>query len=57
MGDLAASSSEILPLEALDLDCGWEFKQTDDEDENENAWLPVRRIPSTVHQDLIDNKL
>lgn len=57
MGDLAASSSEILPLEALDLDCGWEFKQTDDENENANAWLPVRRIPSTVHQDLIDNKL
>ena len=32
---------------------GWSFKQTDDVDEN--SWIPVNRVPSTVHQDLIDN--
>ena len=36
------------------LENDWFFKQTDDD--NENAWLPVKRIPSVVHQDLIDNK-
>jgi len=30
---------------------GWEFKQTDGEE-----WLPVARVPTNVHLDLIDNK-
>ena len=38
---------------SIKLTDGWSFKQTDDADPN--AWLPVKRIPSTVHQDLIDN--
>lgn len=33
---------------------GWSFKQTDDQ--SKDAWMPVSRIPSAVHQDLIDNK-
>lgn len=31
----------------------WAFRQTD---RTEDEWLPVKKIPSTVHQDLIDNK-
>lgn len=32
---------------------GWSFRQTDKTDDE---WLPVKTLPSTVHQDLIDNK-
>ena len=32
---------------------GWDFRQTDLAD---SEWLPVSKVPSTVHQDLIDNK-
>jgi beta-mannosidase len=38
----------------VELKTGWSFKQTDDA--NEDAWLLVKSVPSTVHQDLIDNK-
>lgn len=31
----------------------WTFRQTD---RTEDEWLPVKTVPSTVHQDLIDNK-
>jgi beta-mannosidase len=30
---------------------GWQFKQTDT-----NEWLPVARVPTNVHLDLLDNK-
>jgi hypothetical protein len=30
----------------------WTFKQTDDPDE---SWLPVARVPTVSHIDLIDN--
>jgi hypothetical protein len=39
---------------ATTLSDGWQFKQTRDTDSKE-AWLPVKQVPSTVHQDLIDN--
>ena len=42
------------PFEVMDLSEGWSFKQTDEV--GENSWSPVRKVPSTVHQDLIDNK-
>jgi beta-mannosidase len=32
---------------------GWTFKQADDT--SENAWMPVKRVPTNVHLDLIDN--
>ncbi|KAF2194519.1 glycoside hydrolase family 2 protein [Zopfia rhizophila CBS 207.26] len=32
---------------------GWSFKQTDDA--GDDAWLPVARVPTNVHLDLIDN--
>lgn len=37
-----------------ELRTGWEFKRT--EDPSPDAWLPVARVPSVVHIDLIDNK-
>ncbi|ETI26027.1 hypothetical protein G647_02804 [Cladophialophora carrionii CBS 160.54] len=43
-----------VPLEVTDLSEGWSFKQTDDI--GGNSWSPVKKVPSTVHQDLIDNK-
>lgn len=32
---------------------GWTFKQADDT--SEDAWLPVKKVPTNVHLDLIDN--
>jgi len=39
------------PMSSQTLTEGWEFKQTDGEE-----WLPVARVPTNVHLDLIDNK-
>jgi len=33
------------------LTTGWEFKQTDTQE-----WLPVAKVPTNVHLDLMDNK-
>ncbi|WPH03515.1 glycoside hydrolase family 2 protein [Acrodontium crateriforme] len=38
--------------EVHDLRTGWQFKQTDTED-----WMPVARVPTNVHLDLLDNKI
>ncbi|KAK5107531.1 hypothetical protein LTR62_001061 [Meristemomyces frigidus] len=38
-------------MEVQELDTGWQFKQADTEE-----WLPVARVPTNVHLDLIDNK-
>lgn len=32
---------------------GWSFKQGDDD--SENAWLSVKRVPTNVHLDLIEH--
>jgi beta-mannosidase len=32
---------------------GWTFKQADDD--AQDAWLPVAKVPTNVHLDLIDN--
>ncbi|KAF2437884.1 glycoside hydrolase family 2 protein [Karstenula rhodostoma CBS 690.94] len=32
---------------------GWTFKQADDA--SDDAWLPVKKVPTNVHLDLIDN--
>jgi beta-mannosidase len=40
-------------LAAHHLTEGWTFKQADDT--REDAWLPVARVPTNVHLDLIDN--
>jgi hypothetical protein len=40
-------------LAAHHLTEGWVFKQTDDT--GEDAWLPVAKVPTNVHLDLIDN--
>ena len=52
MGDISSLDDTPLPLDSVELSTGWTFRQTDDE---RGDWLPVKRIPSTVHQDLIDN--
>lgn len=41
-------------FQAVELKKGWTFKRTDDNDKD--AWLHVKQVPSTVHQDLIDNQ-
>jgi beta-mannosidase len=38
-------------MTAQELTKGWEFKQTDGEE-----WLPVARVPTNVHLDLMDNQ-
>ena len=57
MGEISGPNQEIPdihPFEATELSTGWSFKQTDDS--AKDPWLPVKKIPSTVHQDLIDNE-
>ncbi len=54
MGDISGDMAHPAQVKIVDLSLGWSFKQTDDV--GENAWSPVKRIPSTVHQDLIDSK-
>lgn len=41
-------------LTVYDLTSGWSFRQTDDP--SEDAWLPVARVPTNVHLDLIDHE-
>jgi beta-mannosidase len=36
-----------------ELNHGWSFKQSDDN--SDDAWLPVAKVPTTVHIDLGDN--
>lgn len=54
MGDMSGEDMTALKCISLELSTGWAFKQTNNSDPN--AWLPVKKVPSTVHQDLIDNK-
>jgi hypothetical protein len=54
MGDISGAMVQPVPVEVADLSEGWSFKQTDDV--GGNSWSPVKKVPSTVHQDLIDNK-
>ena len=52
MGDMSGTDGMLVSSEAVELSKGWFFRQTDDE---HGDWLPVKKVPSTVHQDLIDN--
>ena len=53
MGDISAPERSLAhPITELTLSTGWLFRQTDKTDDE---WLPVKSVPSTVHQDLIDN--
>jgi len=54
MGDISGSSVTLAGMNIFDLSLGWSFKQSDHV--GDEAWNPVKRIPSTVHQDLIDCK-
>ena len=54
MGDISGPMAEPVLLKVIDLSEGWSFKQA--EDIGENSWSPIKKVPSTVHQDLIDNK-
>jgi beta-mannosidase len=40
-------------LSVSQLTDGWTFKQTDDV--TEDAWMPVKTVPTNVHLDLMDN--
>ena len=54
MGDMSGEDKMALKCTSVELSTGWAFKQTDNSDPT--AWLPVKKVPSTVHQDLIDNE-
>jgi beta-mannosidase len=41
-----------MAFSTIQLSSGWEFKQTDEKDD---AWLPVAKVPTNVHLDLMDN--
>jgi hypothetical protein len=54
MGDYSGAELLTLQRSSIELTSGWHFKQTDNSDPH--GWLPVEKVPSTVHQDLIDNQ-
>ena len=54
MGDISGADMESIERISIEINSGWTFKQTDSSDPG--AWMPVKTVPSTVHQDLIDNK-
>ena len=54
MGDIGHGHGMPHTFITHELSSGWSFKQTDDT--NEDAWLPVKKVPSTVQQDLLDHK-
>lgn len=43
-----------VPFASEALSTGWEFKLT--EETTSESWLPVAKVPTTVHLDLLDNK-
>jgi hypothetical protein len=52
MGDIGYIMPQTFTKQ--ELSSGWSFKQADDT--SKDAWLPVKTIPSTVQQDLLDHK-
>lgn len=38
----------------IQLEGGWVFKQEDDA--SSDPWLPVSRVPTQIHMDLLNNK-
>jgi hypothetical protein len=40
-------------LQVDQLSEGWTFKQADDT--SKDAWMPVKKVPTNVHLDLMDN--
>ena len=50
MGDIPAMAT-TRAMQIQELVTGWSFKQTDSEE-----WLPVKKVPTNVHLDLLDNK-
>ncbi|KAL9003690.1 MAG: hypothetical protein Q9188_003450 [Gyalolechia gomerana] len=44
----------VLPLTAIPLHDGWEFRQAGDD---EGVWMPVSQFPTNVHLDLIHNQI
>ena len=55
MGDISPNWDLMSqPYTATELSTGWSFKQTDDD--SNDAWLSVKKVPSEVHQDLMDHK-
>jgi hypothetical protein len=49
------SHSSIMATAAqiIDLVTGWKLKRTD---EGDDTWLPVEKVPTVVHLDLLSNK-
>ncbi|CAK3978247.1 glycoside hydrolase family 2 [Lecanosticta acicola] len=50
MGD-CPNSTMPFPFQAVELSNGWEVKATDTDD-----WMPVARVPTNIHLDLLHNK-
>ena len=50
----SSDTSEAHRLHSTLLSSGWTFQETKSD---HGPWLPVKQIPSTVHQDLLDNQL
>lgn len=54
MGDIGIGYTMSQRFLTQELSSGWSFKQADDT--SDDAWLPVKKVPSTVQQDLLDHK-
>lgn len=42
-----------MPVSTQELSQGWKLKETNDT--SEEAWLPVSKVPTVVHLDLLEN--
>lgn len=54
MGEMSDPLVEFQLFTAEELSSGWTFKETDSSGKDD--WMAVRKVPSTVQQDLMDNK-
>ena len=53
---LSPTTSTMAKARALKVDRlseGWAFKQADDT--TKDVWMPVKKVPTNVHLDLMDN--
>lgn len=40
-------------METHMLDSDWQLRQYDENDQDEHPWLPVEKVPSEVHEELM----
>ena len=42
-------------LRRIQLCSDWHFRQADDDEKDDRVWMPVAKVPTNVHLDLLAN--